>query len=105
MLSEITKVTIRTSYDWSRLAIPRGADGEISIANVFHGGKVTDSQRALLVCLATMLGRQDEAPGDFATAFSALGSADQFAIASVFSVAAKRTLEDEVAAADLIRRI
>lgn len=104
MLSEITKVTIRTSYDWSRLTIPRGAGGEISIADVVQRGKVTDSERALLVCLATMLGRQDEAPGDFATAFSALGSADQFAIASVFSVAAKRTLEDEVAAAEMIRR-
>ncbi|MGO1665322.1 MAG: hypothetical protein ACTHYO_16640 [Micrococcaceae bacterium] len=105
MLTDVTDTAIRTTQSWSQLAIPGGAGGEIRIGDVVAAGGLSTGEYALLVCLAVLLGRPDEAPGDFAEAYEQLDAGDQFAIASVLTVTAKQTKEDEDAGADFIRRL
>lgn len=105
MLTDVTDTAIRTTQSWSQLAIPGGAGGEIRIGDVVAAGGLSTGEYALLVCLAVLLGRPEEAPGDFATSYVQLDAADQLGIASIFSVVAKQTHQDEEVAADIIRRL
>ncbi|MGP9725333.1 hypothetical protein ACT3SZ_15090 [Corynebacterium sp. AOP40-9SA-29] len=105
MLTDVTDTAIRTTQNWSQLAIPGGAGEEIRIGNVVAAGGLSTGEYALLVCLAVLLGRPEEAPGEFAASYEQLDAADQLGIASVLTVVAKQTHQDEEAAADIIRRL
>jgi hypothetical protein len=105
MLTDVTDTAIRTTQSWSQLAIPGGPGGEIRIGDVVAAGGLSTGEYALLVCLAVLLGRPGEAPGDFAASYEQLDAADQLAIASVLTVTAKQTREDEVAGAAFIDRL
>lgn len=105
MLTDVTDTAIRTTQSWNHLAIPGGAGGDIRIGDVVAAGGISTSEYALLVCLAVLLGRPEEAPGDFAASYEQLDAVDQLGIASIFAVVAKQTHQDEEAAADIIRRL
>lgn len=104
MLTDITDTAIRTTQSWSQLAIPGGAGGKIRIGDVVAAGGLSTSEYALLTCLAVLLGRTEEAPGDFAASYEQLDASDQLGIATVLAVVAKRTHADEAAGAEIMRR-
>ncbi|MGP9725396.1 hypothetical protein ACT3SZ_15405 [Corynebacterium sp. AOP40-9SA-29] len=104
MLTDVADTAIRTTQGWSQLTIPAGAGGDIRIGDVVAAGGLSSSEYALLVCLAVLLSRPDEAPGDFAAAYEQLDAADQLGIASVLAAVAGQTRADEDAAAEILRR-
>lgn len=62
MLTDVIDTAIRTTQSWSELAIPGGAGGDIRIGEVVTAGGLSTGEYALLVCLAVLLGRPEEAP-------------------------------------------
>lgn len=104
MLTDVADTAIRTTQNWSQLAIPGGAGGDIRIGDVVAAGGLSTGEYSLLVCLAVLLGRPEEAPGDFAASYEQLDSADQLALASVLAAVAKQSHADEMAGAEIVRR-
>lgn len=104
VLTDVIDTAIRTTQSWSELAIPGGAGGDIRIGEVVAAGGLSTGEYALLVCLAVLLGRPEEAPGDFAASYEKLDARDQLGIATVLAVVAKQTHADEAAGAELLRR-
>lgn len=95
MLTDVADTAIRSTHGWSQLTIPAGAVGDIRIGDVVAAGGLSSSEYALLVCLAVLLSRPEEAPGDFAASYGQLDAADQLGIASVLAAVAGQTRADE----------
>ncbi|MCJ7858962.1 hypothetical protein [Corynebacterium kalidii] len=88
MLTDVTDTTIRTTQNWSQLAIPGGAGA---------AGGLSTGEYALLPYLVVLLGRPEEAPGDFAAIYEQLDARDRFSISSVPTDVGNQTHRDDVA--------